>query len=119
VCKNKYYLFNKRCFATCPAGFEGKGTGNFHRVCLSSRRRRDLSLSCDADPDCGACQSDGISCALCENGKVLLNGTCVSECPAGFEVAGTVAKRCKDLLVNTGEEGEQKAKPGKLFPWIF
>lgn len=121
TCKNSAYLLAGECYAACPLGLVESGHGDFGRACVPLEDSdvssttpvsttlfdfcsdpNDAACSCNAVPDCFACNVNGdatISCLACRNSAYLLDATCVQACPAGYvgEGESDLRRRCVRL----------------------
>jgi hypothetical protein len=83
LCYNAKRLLNGTCVDECPEGYDDIGSGNFGRECV-------VAPPCvEGRENCHTCSGDAQECLLCYDAKLLLNGTCVDECPEGFGEIGS------------------------------
>jgi hypothetical protein len=102
LCRDAQYLLNGECVASCPAGYVGRGSGDFRRVCealnstsLSIAAASGVTPCIDQQNHCHVCASATV-CDFCRDAHYLFNGTCVSSCPAGYipQGSGNYRRRC-------------------------
>ncbi|EDQ90289.1 uncharacterized protein MONBRDRAFT_24594 [Monosiga brevicollis MX1] len=75
VCRHGTYLLNGTCHTTCPAGYTGKGRGNFHNFCEKDRACQRGQDSCDL------CDEEADQCVRCRDARYLHEGSCIDACP--------------------------------------
>nr|XP_033782752.1 proprotein convertase subtilisin/kexin type 5 isoform X1 [Geotrypetes seraphini] len=67
ACVDGYYMFHKRCYASCP---EKTYRSDVDKLCI------------ECGDTCRSCSST--ECKWCEEGFYLLDGECVSDCGSGY-----------------------------------